>query len=118
MTTEWGALAGVFPFDEVTVNYLAFAGRRVQQSDRPGNAARNRSGYTQCQYRWMVEESSGLWRIADAEYAIELELDLATLSRTSPGLTRSRQWIRLPEMERKRVPIQKAWLDVVCECAI
>src|SRR2546430_10429844 len=22
MTTEWGALAGVFPFDEVTVNYL------------------------------------------------------------------------------------------------
>src|SRR5439155_23863693 len=22
MTTEWGALAGVFPFEEVTVNYL------------------------------------------------------------------------------------------------
>ena len=43
MTTEWGALAGVFPFDEVTREIFAFAGRRVQQSAPAGNARRQES---------------------------------------------------------------------------
>ena len=37
MTTEWGALAGVFPFDEVTVNICARASR-VHKSRAPGDA--------------------------------------------------------------------------------
>src|SRR5438045_1514242 len=47
MTTEWGALAGVFPFDEVTVNYLRsrvpeFTNRKGQGTPGP----KSRSGYT------------------------------------------------------------------------
>ena len=40
MTTEWGALAGVFPFDEVTVNYLRSRVPEFTNPKRPGNAAR------------------------------------------------------------------------------
>src|SRR5216684_218302 len=40
MTTEWGALAGVFPFDEVTVNYLR---SRVCESETPGETRPDKS---------------------------------------------------------------------------
>src|SRR6201984_857856 len=47
MTTEWGALAGVFPFDEVTVNYLRSRVPEFNNSKRPGTrGAKSRSGYT------------------------------------------------------------------------
>src|SRR5207248_214280 len=36
MTTEWGALAGVFPFDEVTVNYLRSRVGEFTSRKRPG----------------------------------------------------------------------------------
>src|SRR5262249_25993191 len=47
MTTEWGALAGVFPFDEVTVNYLRSRVAEFTNPKRPGTrSAKSRSGYT------------------------------------------------------------------------
>ncbi len=43
MTTEWGALAGVFPFDEVTVNYLRSRVGEFTSPKRPGKRGpRNR----------------------------------------------------------------------------
>ena len=36
MTTEWGALAGVFPFDDVTVNYLRSRVPEFSNPKRPG----------------------------------------------------------------------------------
>ena len=47
MTTEWGALAGVFPFDEVTVNYLLSRVPAFTNPSRPGTRGpKSRSGYT------------------------------------------------------------------------
>src|SRR5438552_8863940 len=47
MTTEWGALAGVFPFDEVTVDYLRSRVPEFTNSKHPGmRAPKSRSGYT------------------------------------------------------------------------
>src|SRR5438067_2301308 len=47
MTTEWGALAGVFPFDEVTVNYLRSRVPEFTNPKRPGTRGpKSRSGYT------------------------------------------------------------------------
>src|SRR6266403_413134 len=47
MTTEWGALAGVFPFDEVTVNYLRSRVPELTSPNRPGKrGSKSRSGYT------------------------------------------------------------------------
>src|SRR5207237_5123089 len=48
MTTEWGALAGVFPFDEVTVNYLESRVSEFTNLNRPGKpGAERRSGSNQ-----------------------------------------------------------------------
>src|SRR6202023_1387051 len=47
MTTEWGALAGVFPFDEVTANYLRSRVPEFTNPNRPGKRGpKSRSGYS------------------------------------------------------------------------
>src|SRR5438045_3561859 len=54
MTTEWGALAGVFPFDEVTVSYLRSRITVFNDADRPGKRGpKSRSGYSNADIdRW------------------------------------------------------------------
>ena len=47
MTTEWGALAGVFPFDEMTVKYLRSRVDAFSNPGRPGTrGSESRSGYS------------------------------------------------------------------------
>src|SRR5512140_3218917 len=47
MTTEWGALAGVFPFDEVTVNYLRSRVPEFTNPNRPGRrGSKSRSRFS------------------------------------------------------------------------
>ncbi len=80
MTTEWGALAGVFPFDEVTVKYLRSRVAEFSNPNRPGKRGPEESlRLHQRRYRCVVENRSEVERGCDAEYAIELELDLATV---------------------------------------
>src|SRR5438093_2215920 len=111
MTTEWGALAGVFPFDEVTVNYLRSRVPEFSNPKRPGTrSAKSRSGYTNADIDEWWKNRSDFTADDDAEYAIELELDLATVVPHVSGPNEVKTMVSLPEMERKRVPIQKAYL--------
>ena len=111
MTTEWGALAGVFPFDEVTVNYLRSRVSAFTNPARPGTRGpKSRSGYTNIDIDAWRKNRSELSADADADYAIELELDLATVVPHVSGPNEVKTMISLPEMERKHVPIQKAYL--------
>jgi homoaconitate hydratase len=111
MTTEWGALAGVFPFDEVTVNYLRSRVPEFTNPKRPGTRGpKSRSGYTSADIDEWWKNRSELSADLDAEYAIELELDLATVVPHVSGPNEVKTMVSLPEMERKRVPIQKAYL--------
>src|SRR6267378_1007030 len=111
MTTEWGALAGVFPFDEVTVNYLRSRVREFTNPKRPGTRGpKSRSGYTNIDIDTWWKNRSELSADADAEYAIELELDLATVVPDVSGPNEVKTMVSLPEMERKHVAIQKAYL--------
>ena len=111
MTTEWGALAGVFPFDEVTVNYLRSRVPEFSNPNRPGTrGAKSRSGYTNADIDAWWKNRSELSADADADYAIELELDLATVVPHVSGPNEVKTMVSLPEMERKHVPIQKAYL--------
>ena len=111
MTTEWGALAGVFPFDEVTVNYLRSRVPEFTNPKRPGKRdAKSRSGYTNVDIDKWWKNRSEFSADADAEYAIELELDLATVVPHVSGPNEVKTMVSLPEMERKHVPIQKAYL--------
>src|SRR5438309_3001896 len=111
MTTEWGALAGVFPFDEVTVNYLRSRVPEFTNPNRPGRrGSKSRSGYTNADIDAWWKNRSELSADPDAQYAIELELDLATVVPHVSGPNEVKTMVSLTEMERKRVPIQKAYL--------
>jgi homoaconitate hydratase len=111
MTTEWGALAGVFPFDEITVDYLRSRVPEFTNPRRPGKRGqRSRSGYTNADIETWWKNRSDLRAEDDAEYAIELELDLATVVPHVSGPNEVKTMVSLPEIERKRVPIQKAYL--------
>jgi homoaconitate hydratase len=111
MTTEWGALAGVFPFDEVTVNYLRSRVPEFTNPKRPGKRGlKSRSGYNNADIDNLWKNRSELAADADAEYAIELELDLASVVPHVSGPNEVKTMVSLPEMERKRVSIQKAYL--------
>src|SRR3989440_3884819 len=111
MTTEWGALAGVFPFDEVTVNYLRSRVAEFTNPKRPGKRGpKSRSGYTNADIDEWWKNRAELSADADAEYAIELELDLATVVPHVSGPNEVKTMVSLPEMERKHVAIQKAYL--------
>jgi homoaconitate hydratase len=111
MTTEWGALAGVFPFEEVTVNYLRSRVGEFTSPKRPGKRGpTSRSGYTNIDIDEWWKNRSDFTADADANYAIELELDLATVVPHVSGPNEVKTMVSLPEMQRKHVPIQKAYL--------
>jgi homoaconitate hydratase len=111
MTTEWGALAGVFPFDEITLHYLRSRVPEFTNPKRPGiRGPKSRSGYTDADIDnwWKLREEFSA--DPDAEYAIELELDLATVIPHVSGPNEVKTMVPLPEIEPKRVRIQKAYL--------
>src|SRR3989441_1223214 len=111
MTTEWGALAGVFPFDEVTVKYLRSRIPEFTNPKRPGKRGpKSRSGYTNADIDAWWKDRNEFSADPDAEYAIELELDLATVVPHVSGPNEVKTMVSLLEMERKHVPIQKAYL--------
>src|SRR6266849_4560168 len=111
MTTEWGALAGVFPFDEVTVNYLRSRVGEFTNDKRPGTRGpKSRSGYTNADIDAWWKKRSEFSADEEADYAIELELDLATVVPHVSGPNEVKTMVSLPEMQRKHVPIQKAYL--------
>jgi homoaconitate hydratase len=111
MTTEWGALAGVFPFDEVTVKYLRSRVPEFTNPKRPGRRGpKSRSGYTNADINDWWQKRNEFSADPDAEYAIELELDLATVVPHVSGPNEVKTMVSLPEMERKHVLIQKAYL--------
>ena len=118
MTTEWGALAGVFPFDEVTVNYLRSRVGEFTNPGRPGTRGpKSRSGYTNADIDAWWKNRSELSADTDADYAIELELDLATVVPHVSGPNEVKTMVSLAEMERKHVAHSEGVSDVVRERA-
>src|SRR4030095_804394 len=79
--------------------------------NRPGTrGAKGRSGYTNDEIDAWLKDLTNLSADEDAEYAIELELDLATVVPHVSGPNEVKTMVSLTEMERKHVPIQKAYL--------
>jgi homoaconitate hydratase len=102
MTTEWGALAGWFPFDGAAyaylrerVNALAAAGRPVPWADGLDQ---------QWHDRYLLAPDP------DADYVREIELDLATLSPHVTGPNNIGNARPASELMREQVRIDKAYL--------
>jgi homoaconitate hydratase len=100
MSTEWGALVGWFPADEVTLSYLA---------------ARNRELRAQGIVR-IPQETFAEWRTnppapdADAVYAGRIVLDLAEVTPHVSGPDTVQIMQSVTEIAEKKVAIQKAYL--------
>ena len=100
MTTEWGALVGWFPVDAVTIAYLEGRNLLLRKHD----------------IRRITEMNLLKWRTSppapdkDAVYAgrIVLNLDDVTPHVSGPDTVQVMQ--SLPEIEQKKVAIQKAYL--------
>jgi homoaconitate hydratase len=100
MTTEWGALVGWFPVDEITIDYLR---RRKTVLDASG-AERFTERDLQ---NW---ESSPPQPDSDASYAGEIALDLGEVSPHVSGPDTVQVMRSLDEIERDKIAIQKAYL--------
>lgn len=102
MTTEWGALAGVFPMDDVLRKYLL--DRAEFFRDRGDSPPR----YTAADVdRWFDDPIAA---DADAAYAKELTLDLGEVTPHVAGPNEVKTITPLPEIERQKVPVNKAYL--------
>ena len=111
MTTEWGALAGLFPFDAVTVEYLNSRLAPLASDRRPGTrGAQSRSGYCAADIAGWWANRANLNADSDAQYAIDLELDLASVIPHVSGPNEVKTMVALPTIEAKHIAIQKAYL--------
>lgn len=111
MTTEWGALVGMFPFDDCLRDYLFSRAEYFKAGRRPGTRREGSlSGYTRADVEQWWKERAFLEADKDAAYAIELELDLSSIVPHVSGPNDVKTMSSVPELEGKRVSINKAWL--------
>ena len=102
MTTEWGVLAGVFPFDEVLREYLYGRADFLEKRGTPR--------YTRADVEAWWAKRDELAADDDAQYAVELTLDLSTVIPHVSGPDHVKVMEALPKIERERVAINKAYL--------
>ncbi|MHC4219572.1 MAG: aconitase family protein, partial [Planctomycetota bacterium] len=100
MTTEWGALAGVFPFDEVLRDYLYGRADALAAQGSPRYTRQDVDGW----FAGRLAPDDG------AHYAVELTLDLATVIPHVSGPDHVKVMRALPEIEKEQVRIHKAYL--------
>ncbi len=113
MTTEWGALAGVFPIDDVTINwleqradYISTRGLEGVFSDSDGNGKQPRMN----QERINELKKNILSADTNAFYAKELAIDLSTVEPYVSGPNTVKTMNSVSQLESKDVKIQKAYL--------
>lgn len=111
MTTEWGALVGMFPFDETLRDFLLMRADYFAAGKRPGvRRAGSLSGYQRADVEKWWHERAALAADPDASYAIELELDLSSIVPHVSGPNDVKTMAAVPDLEAKQIKINKAWL--------
>jgi homoaconitate hydratase len=102
MTTEWGALAGIFPFDDVLEEYLRSRSRVLEK--RKDSSERLTEAMIA---RWRRE---ALEADPDAVYAKEISFDLSRVIPHVAGPNEVKIIHALPDIEKRNIAIQKAYL--------
>lgn len=113
MTTEWGALAGVFPIDLATILWLKKRERFIEHrglegvfSDADGHGIHPRINHKR------IEELEHNIPQADADafYAKELMIDLSTVEPFVSGPNTVKTYTAVSELKEKNIAINKAYL--------
>ncbi len=113
MTTEWGALAGLFPIDDITINWLrdrsakiAARGPAGVPSDADGNGAHPRLNAR----RISRLEGNVCTPDKDAFYAKEVIIDLGSVQPFVSGPNTVKTMTSVSELKTKKIKIDKAYL--------
>lgn len=116
MTTEWGALAGVFPVDEKTIEYMRKRMRRIalthfENKNLPPTPPGEPFVHPRINEQTIQALiDNPLTPSPNATYAKKLTLDLSTLSPYISGPNSVKVATPLAELEAKDVKINKAYL--------
>lgn len=115
MTTEWGALAGVFPIDEVTINWLNARSKFVAErglegvaSDIDGNGIHPRMNKNRIEH--LIKHKNSFTADPDAFYTKKIVLDLATIEPHISGPNTVKVMSPVSETAKKKIKINKAYL--------
>ena len=113
MTTEWGALAGVFPADELTLRWLRERTAVVAARGPAGvpSDADGRDGHPRLnESRIALLEAAPLTPDEEATYAADLWLDLATVTQQVSGPNGVKTITSAAELAQRAITIHKAYL--------
>ena len=99
MTTEWGALAGLFPVDQITLDWLKNRKNRLRSGHPRINDVTIKS-----------LEDNELKADDDAKYFKQLSLDLATVTPFVSGPNSVKVASSITDLEQQKIKIQKAYL--------
>lgn len=115
MTTEWGALSGIFPIDEVTIAWLknrakiiSLRGLEGVASDIDGNGIHPR--VNEKRIAELENDLQNLKADHDAFYAKEISIDLSTIEPHVSGPNSVKVMTSISEIKNKKVKIHKAYL--------
>lgn len=115
MTTEWGALVGLFPIDDLTIDWLKrraqfIHGRGLEGvfSDADGNG--NHPRINEEKISALEKDLSGLKADTGAFYAKELNIELSSIEPYVSGPNTVKTMTAISEIKNKRIKIDKAYL--------
>jgi len=102
MTTEWGALVGLFAYDEVTREYLNERARLFAERG-DSNPRITDEVIARCDEEALAPDP-------DAGYAVEIEFDLGEVTPHVSGPNEVKMMVSLAEMEKRKLKVNKAYL--------
>ncbi len=113
MTTEWGALVGLFPIDDKTIQWLRARDKFIQKrglegvlSDVDGNGKHPRIN----EERISELEKNIIKADNDAFYSKELKIDLSTIEPYVSGPNSVKVMNSVSELKKQNLKINKAYL--------
>ncbi|MFA7421082.1 MAG: homoaconitase [Melioribacteraceae bacterium] len=107
MTTEWGALVGLFPIDEVTIGWLKHRNEKLK-TENGKDYVHNRVNDKSIQE--LESNIQLLVADADAFYAKEISIDLTTISPFVSGPNSVKKMSSVNELQQNQIKIDKAYL--------
>ena len=108
MTTEWGALAGLFPADRITVKWIEQRFKDVQGAQAKFTHPRISAERIEKLKTWIKD---GLFQPGpDSSYASDIKVDLSTVVPMVAGPHHLKTAVPACEIKDKLIAIQKAYL--------
>ena len=116
LTTEWGALVGLFPVDDVTIDWLK---RRAEFIKKCGLQGVNSDADAVNGVHPRINDATiaalqadipNLKADEDAYYTKVIEIDLAAVEPCVSGPNTVKVWNKVSEMKEKQIKIHKAYL--------